>query len=166
MNYNSMKATKAGKRSYDRVSISRSSASKAKRAVKKFKANWFVVLFVFMVSVVAGYFAHSYAFKNDIYEMVSANGEVDIILGGNEPGAQTSYTELGVKCIAFGKDYSKDCTVKYFYRSDLSQDEIEVDEIDISTEGIYYAVYECPAQKYKSVKLIRNIIVLGGEDNG
>ena len=168
MDYNSMKATKSSKKPYSNWSISRDSQRSAKRAAKKVNANWFVVILVLIVGAVAGFFAHNYIFKNDVYEMVSANGTTDIILGGMEDDAVQTYTELGVKCIAFGKDYSKDCTVKYYYRSDLTQDEREVsiDEINTSNAGIFYAVYECPAQKYASVKLIRNIIVWGGEDNG
>ncbi len=168
MNYNSMKATKTSKRSYDDVSISRSSARKAKRVAKKINANWFIVILVLVVSVVGGYFAHNLAFKNDVYEMVAVGKEVDIVIGGMEEGAAQTYTEPGVKCIAFGKDYSKECTVKYFYRNDLTEDQVEVSvsEINASKPGIFYAIYECPAAKYKTVKLIRNIIVLGGEDNG
>jgi len=168
MNYNSMKATKSGKKSYSNWSISRDTQRSAKRAAKKINANWFVVVLILIIGAVGGFFAHNLLFKNDVYEMVSANGETDIVIGGMEDGAVTTYTELGVKCIAFGKDYSKECTVKYYYRSDLTEDEREVsiDEINTSNVGIFYAVYECPAQKYSSVKLIRNIIVLGGEDNG
>ncbi len=168
MNYNSMKATKSGKKSYSNWSTSRDTQRSAKRASKKINANWFVVILILIIGAVGGFFAHNLVFKNDVYEMVSANGETDVVIGGMEDGAVTTYTELGVKCIAFGKDYSKECTVKYYYRSDLTEDEreVSVDEINTSNVGIFYAVYECPAQKYASVRLIRNIIVLGGEDNG
>lgn len=167
MNYNSMKASQT-KREYKNISISRDTKNSAKKAVKKIKANWFIVGFIFVLAIVSGFFAHKFAFKNDTFEMVALNGSIDIVLGGTDENAITSYEELGVKCIAFGKDYSKDCTVKYYYRSDLTQKEIEVEKEDISTikPGIFYAVYECPAKKYSTVKLIRNIIVLGGEDNG
>ena len=167
MNYNSMKATKVS-REYKNISISRDTKKSAKKVVKKFKANWFIVCIVFIIAAVGGFYAHKFICKNDIYEMVSINGETDIIIGGSESDAITEYEELGVKCIAFGIDYSKDCEVKYYYRSDLSQKEVEVKKEDISTStpGIFYAIYECPTIKYKTVKLIRNIIVLGGEDNG
>lgn len=169
MNYNSMKATKSTKRTYDNISISRNTQKSAKRTLKKIKANWLIVAIVLIIGAIGGFFAHNLLFKTDTYEMVaSANGETDIILGGMEKDAITTYTELGVKCIAFGKDYSKECIVKYFYRSDLTEEikEVSIEEINTSNVGIFYAVYECPAQKYASVKLIRNIIVLGGEDNG
>lgn len=168
MDYNSMKATSTSRKPYSNLSISRDTKRSAKKITKKVKANWFIVVFVLIIGCVAGFFANNFVFKNDIYEMVSINGEVDIVLGGMEEDAVTEYIEYGVNCIAFGKDFSKDCTVKYFYRSDLTQDakEVTIEDITISNPGIFYAVYECPSPKYKTVKLIRNIIVLGGEDNG
>ena len=168
MNYNSMKATKTSKKPYSNISISRNTQHSAKKVVKKVNANWFVVVLVLIIGAIGGFFANNIIFKNDVYEMVAVNGETDIVLGGMENDSIKTYTELGVKCIAFGKDLSKDCTVKYYYRNDLTQNEKEVsiDEINSSNVGIFYAVYECPSPKYSSVKLIRNIIVLGGEDNG
>jgi len=168
MDYNSMKATKTSRKPYSNISISRDTQRSAKKVTKKVKANWFIVILVLVIGAVAGFFANNLIFKNDVYEMVAANGSVDIVLGGMEDDAVETYTEYGVKCIAFGKDYSKECTVKYYYRSDLTQEEkeVSVDEINTSNVGIFYAVYECPSPKYSSVKLIRNIIVLGGEDNG
>ena len=50
--------------------------------------------------------------------------------------------------------------------ADETQDEVKVDKVDETKEGIYYAVYTSPAKKYSTVKLIRNIFVLKGEDNG
>ena len=168
MNYNSMKATSSTKKPYSNISISRDTKRSAAKFTKKVKANWFVVILTLIIGCAAGYFANNFAFKNDIYEMVSINGEVDVVLGGTEDNALSTYVEYGVNCIAFGKDYSKDCTVKYYYRSDLTQEEREVsiEDISLSNPGIFYAVYECPSPKYSTIKLIRNIIVLGGEDNG
>ena len=116
------------------------------------------------------------AFPNDVYAMVEfKDGEktsADIYLKQgeieNEEFTYSSYTELGVKCIAFGKDYSDSYTVTYYYRNDLTQDEEKlngIEDIDPSKEGIYYAVYSVPVLKYKTVTLIRNIIVLRGEDD-
>lgn len=165
MNYNSMKATKVS-REYKNISISRNTKNSAKKVAKKIKANWFIVALVFIIAAAGGFYAHKFVCKNDIYEMVAINGKTDIVLGGTESDALTIYEEPGVKCIAFGKDYSKDFTVKYFYRNDLTEKEVEVKKEDITTAtpGIFYAVYESPTIKYKTVKLIRNIIVLGGEN--
>ena len=94
MNYNSMKATKVS-REYKNISISRDTTKSAKRVAKKIKANWLIVVFVFITAVAGGYFAHKYVCKNDIYEMVSLNGKTDIILGGTESDAISEYEELG-----------------------------------------------------------------------
>ena len=136
----------------------------------------FLVVGVFIGYAVTRFLVFPLAFPNDIYAMVEfKDGEktsADIYLkkdaDGSEMFTYESYTELGVKCIAFGKDYSSDYTVTYYYRNDLTKDEEKlngIEDIDTSKEGIYYAVYSVPALKYKTVTLIRNIIVLRGEDD-
>lgn len=121
-----------------------------------------------IISIAIGFFAGKMLLKNDVYEMVAyENGLVDIIIGSEDSeneGQAQYYKELGVKCVAFGKTY-KNYGVKYYYRNDLTQDPVEVERVDESVEGIYYAIYTSPSRKYKSVRLIRNIIVLRGEDN-
>ena len=134
----------------------------AAKSMKKSAVAWVVVLLFLIVGAVGGFFAHKLAFKNDVYQMVTyANGQADVYIGADED-IQT-YTELGVKCISFGKDVSNECTVKYYYRTDLTEDQIEVAKVDETKPGIYYAVYSNTSKKYKSVTLIRNIIVLGEE---
>ena len=134
----------------------------AAKSMKKSAVAWIVVLLFLIVGAVGGFFAHKLAFKNDVYQMVTyANGQADVYIGADEE-FQT-YTELGVKCISFGKDVSNECTVKYYYRTDLTEDQVEVSEVDETKPGIYYAVYSNTSKKYKSVTLIRNIIVLGEE---
>ena len=136
-----------------------------KKSAKKLKIGWLIAALFLCIGAVAGYFAHKFAFASDTYTMVVyANGKADVTIGADEE--YKSYTELGVNCVAFGKDYSKDCSVKYFYRADLTTDEVEVEKVDENVAGIYYAVYSCPSIKYKTVTLIRNIIVIVGEDNG
>ena len=163
MNYSSMKAQEKSKKQYSiDFDVSKSTKKKIKRSMKKSTISWLCVLLFFAIGVAGGFFAHKFAFANDTYQMVAyANGEADIYIGENEE-FQT-YTELGVKCVAFGKDYSKDCTVKYYYRESLADNQVEVDEVDEAVAGIYYAVYTTPASKYKTVTLIRNIIVLREE---
>ena len=166
MAYNSMKAYqyKSSARDAD-IEVSRDTKRKIKKTTKKLKLNWLIVALCLCIGAVAGFFAHKLAFASDTYAMATySNGETDITIGADEE--YKTYTELGVTCIAFGKDYSKDCSVKYFYRSDLTEDEKEVERVDENVAGIYYAVYSCPTIKYKTVTLIRNIIVIGGEDNG
>lgn len=142
---------------------------KSEKTAKKVKKYWnltaFLVVLFLVVGFVGAFFTTKYMLRNDVYEMVAYDsGDIDLVIGEEENFS--AYIERGVKCIAFGKDYSKDYIVKYYYRNDLSEDEVEVDSVDTGTAGIYYAVYEVPTIKYKTVKLIRNIIVLRSEGNG
>ena len=150
--------------SYER-DLSREEKAKLKRSVKKLSLTWIIVLIFLALGVVGGFFAHKYAFPNDTYQMVAySNGSIDITIGAEEE--HKTYTELGVKCITFGKDISSECTVKYYFRTDLSQEQVEVSKVDETVPGMYYAVYTTTSSKYKTVTLIRNIMVLGEEDNG
>lgn len=165
MDYSTMKATRAKRETTDiNVPISRKSTNKTKRGLKKLRISYILVALFLIIGVAAGFFVSKYAFKGDTFEMNSVNENIDITIGGDN--GQTSYDELGAKCVAFGKDISNEITTTYFYRSDLSVDPAQVDFVDTSKEGIYYAVYTTSNIKYKSVKLIRNIIVLRSEDNG
>jgi len=120
--------------------------------------SWISILVVLIIAFAGGFFANKLLLSKDTYAMTGA----DTIFIGSEEDVK-EYTEQGVTCIAFGKDYSKDCTVKYYYRADETEKEIEVNEVDETKAGIYYAIYSSPAKKYESVTLIRNIIVLGEE---
>lgn len=164
MDYSQMKATKQSKQKYDaKISVSRSDSKKVKRTFKTLKLNWFFVVAFLIIGVFGGFFAMKFAFHKDTFSMNAySNGEIDITIGTE--GDYTTYSELGVTCISFGKDYSKDCKITYYYRTDLTQKEEKVDSIDTSKEGIYYVVYETEVSKYKTITLIRNVIVLGEED--
>lgn len=165
MDYSKMKATKVEKSSSGtNINISKKDIKKSKTSLKRAGVSWIIVAVFLVIGAVVGYLATYFVSKNDTYEMVAyANGSYDVCIGQNED--IKTYTELGVKCIAFGKDVSKNFKVTYFYRSDLTEDEVKVDKVDESVEGIYYAVYTSPSKKYSTVKLIRNIIVLRGEDD-
>lgn len=161
--------------------IEKSARKYKKQAKKSLKKNGFslILMFVFLgVGLLSGFLISKFCvsalfFPNDTYEMVAyKQGDkysTDIYISQDidetDEFTYVSYTELGVKCIAFGKDYSRDYTVEYFYRNDLTNDEVKVDGIDVTKEGVYYAVYSIPCFKYKSVTLIRNIFVLRGEDS-
>ena len=163
MDYSNMKAREKSKKQYSiDFSVSKSTQRKVQRSMKKSAATWICAILFLIIGAVGGFFAHKLAFANDVYQMVTyANGETDIYIGADEQ--HQTYTELGVKCVAFGKDYSKDCTVKYYFRDDLTKEQVEVENVDETVAGIYYAVYTTPASKYKTVTLIRNIIVLSEE---
>lgn len=165
MDYSKMKATKQTKRqkSSAPVSVSKSDANKVKRSLGKLGISWILVFVFLIVGIGCGFLINKFAFKNDTYEMITySNGLTDICIGKDEEFK--TYTEMGVKCVAFGKDQTHYCMVNYYYRDDMTNDEIQVYKIDENVPGIYYAVYTTSHFKYKSVTLIRNIIVLGEED--
>lgn len=146
---------------------SNSKKSNANSSPKKNSNSSLALLLVILflgIGIIAGYFTMKLVFAGDVYEMNAyANGSTDITIGQNETFQE--YQELGVKCVAFGKDFSNSCTVKYYYRNNLCDDKIEVSNVGERGEGIYYAVYTSASIKYKTVQLIRNIIVLRGEDD-
>lgn len=163
MDYSSMKATKT-KRSYDGdVSVSRSSKRKMKKQAKKL--NWLIVLPMILIGLAIGFFGLKFAFRNDGFSMVEAKTVDEIMYIGGDSDYE-KYTELGVKCVSFGKDYSGEVSVTYYYRNDLSSEAKQVEKVDENVAGMYYAVYKTDAPRYKKVTLIRNIVVLGVEDNG
>ncbi len=166
MDYSGMKATKTKKQKLDTdITISRKTTNSAKRTLKRAGISWIVVILCLVIGLAGGYFGAKLAFSKDTYQMQTyASGEADVYIGKDE--TYQTYTELGVKCIAFGKDISKECSVTYFYRSDLTDDATKVDKVDETVPGMYYAVYNCKNIRFSSVKLIRNIIVLKEEDNG
>ena len=92
------------------------------------------------------------------------NGDIDITIGADEE--YQLYHELGAKCISFGKNTSNEVEITYYYRADLSEDKVQVEEVDETKAGMYYAVYTTKSPRYKTVTLIRNIYVVGVEDNG
>ena len=148
--------------------ITSSAKSKKKRTSSSKKSKkalvWTFAIIFLLIGSFGGFLTAKLICKNDVYAMVCyENGETDIVIGQDEE--YQYYRELGVKCIAFGRDCSDEYKVTYYYRNDLSMDEVEVDGVDTSVEGIYYAVYTAPSKKYSTVKLIRNIIVLRGEDD-
>ena len=163
MSHSNTKATSVSKKQFDSdIEISRSSSRRITRSMRKSSISWFLALVVLIIGFAGGFFAHKIVYSKDIYEMTAyASGKTDVFIGTD---GETTYTELGVKCIAFGKDYSKQCTVTYFYREEASDDAVEVNKVDETKAGTYYAVYKTPAKKYSSVKLIRNIFVLREEN--
>lgn len=160
-----MKATKVDRSKSSGKGVSKKDISETRSAAKKLGVSWIVVVLCIVVGALGGYFGSWLITKNDTYQMVAyADGNTDVYIGPEEDNK--FYVELGVKCVAFGKDVSKDFKVKYFFRADLTEKEVEVDKVDESKDGIYYAVYTAPSAKYSSVKLIRNIFVVKEEDNG
>lgn len=175
MDYSYMKAKEVKKKPYsyekDKAkegkrkpySYEKDLAREAKKTMKKSPVALIIILVMLVVGLVGGFFAHKYAFASDTFQMNAySTGEIDICIGADEK--YQTYTELGVTCVNFGKDVSKECTVKYYFRADMTADQVEVTKVDEKIPGMYYAVYSTTSSKYKTVTLIRNIVVLGEED--
>lgn len=157
---NSMRATRNSRRTTDiDFSVSKRNSRRIKSAMKKSSVSWLTALLVLVVGFAGGFFAHKLAFAKDTYAMIGS----DFVEIGIESETQT-YTEQGVTCVAFGKDYSKDCTITYYYQKDASEDRVQVDKVDETKAGYYYAEYKTSTSKYKSVTLIRTIFVAEVED--
>ena len=175
MDYSYMKATKKKKYSYEKDKDAprkkysyekdkeREIARLEKAAKKGFKKMNFLLAVVFLaVGVIIGFFGLKIAFSKDTFKLNEGTMTNEIMYVGADE-VYKKYEELGVTCISFGKDYSKDYTVKYYYRADLTEEVTEVSKVDETKPGMYYAVYTTKAPRYKSVTLIRNIAVLGEE---
>lgn len=124
------------------------------------KGNWliFALLIFFVVGCVGGYVTYALVCKNDCFVMVGVtDANQEIYVGANEE--QKTYIELGAKCVAFGKDISNEVTVSYKYREDATSDYVNVDKVDENVAGYYYAIYKVDNVRYKSVTLIRLIVV-------
>lgn len=172
--HESMKATKRKKYSYEKdleyaakhprkkYSYEKDLERAAKRTLKKSSLSVILVVIFLIVGAVGGFFGIKYAFRNDTFAMNTyANGQFDIVIGANEEN--TTYTELGVKCVSFGKDVSNEVEITYYYRTDLSEEQVKVDKVDETKAGMYYAVYTTNSARYKKTTLIRNIYVTGVE---
>ena len=129
----------------------------ARKGFSKAGLGWFLAILFLIVGAVAGFFAIKYAFKDDVFAMKTyENGKIDITIG--EDGDALVYTELGAKCVSFGKDYSDEVVITY-YREDATHEKVKVDKVDETKAGMYYAVYTSKSARYKSNTLIRNIYV-------
>lgn len=156
----SMRASKNSRKNTDiDFNISKRNSRRIKSAMKKSSVSWLIALLVLIVGFAGGFFAHKFAFAKDTYSMIGS----DFVEIGVQAENQT-YTEQGVTCIAFGKDYSQDCTITYYYQEDSSKERVKVDKVDETKAGYYYAEYKTSASKYKSVTLIRTIFVEGVEN--
>lgn len=148
------------------ISIPSSNVKKkvSKELSKKTNKPLVISIVIFLVlGIVLGYFSLLYLCKNDTFEMNAYDGDViDVYL--NDDDGITEYSEIGAKCVLFGKDISNEIKVEYKYREDISFDPETVAGVDSSRAGIYYAIYTIDNPRYRSVTLIRNIIVLREED--
>lgn len=166
---NETKATKKTRRTVQTKSTTKKSSKTTKtitknltKQIKKAPLWILVVILLFALGGAGGYFGYSFLCKDDMFEMVSySNGENDISIGQEED--TQVYIEKGARCIVLGKDISSQIKITYKYREDITHDAVEVDDIDETVAGTYYAIYTIDNIKYKSVTLIRNIFVMREE---
>lgn len=162
---NETKATKKTRQPIQTKSSSKSTSKNSKTITKKVTKQikkapiWILVaIFLLVLGGGGGYFGYTFLCKEDVFEMVSyTNGEDDITIGQDE--TTQVYIEQGARCVVLGKDISSQIKITYKYREDITHDAVEVDEVDESVAGTYYAIYTIDNLKYKSVTLIRNIFV-------
>ena len=121
-----------------------------------------ILLICLLVGILIGGSSLYVLTLNDCFEIVAADGEVDWEIGGESN--HRAYQELGVKCVAFGQDATDSVSIKYLYRENIYHDTEEVKMVNPEVVGIYYVVYTSNNFKYRTVQLIRNVIVVGEEE--
>lgn len=111
----------------------------AKNVVKKTHIATIMCAILFLVlGVLGGWFGYKTISKNDTFELV---GKKEITLSVGE-----TYTELGAKIVAFGKDVSGDVEI--------------TGVVDVNTEGTYFVTYTINNFKFKDVKKVRTVKVV------
>lgn len=127
------------------------------KLVKKTDGRIFLYIICFVLAAALGYLGLSMFTKNDEFVVINygETQKVDCVLNVND-----QYIEQGASCISFGKDVSKEVSVKYYYRLDMFSDYVEVSSVDTSVAGIYYACYSSENLKYSNIVLTRTIEVL------
>ena len=116
------------------------------------------VLACLILGILVGGFTFHAITKNDCFEMNTLATQIDMEIGSE--GNPSTYKELGVKCVSFGKDVSDSVQIKYLYREELTQETQEVDNIASDVAGIYYVVYTSSNFRYKTVQLVRTVKVI------
>lgn len=97
-----------------------------------------IVLIVFVVGALGGWFGYSLISKNDTFELL---GEKEITLSLHD-----TYVESGAKVVAFGKDVSKDVKIE--------------GDVNTSQVGTYYITYTINNFKFNNVKKVRVVNVV------
>ena len=124
---------------------------------------WAIFCTSFVVGAVLGILSLYMLTRHDCFTMMAtADRKIDLVIGADE--AMTDYVELGVNCVAFGKNISAKVNIAYFYREDITHDPKPVAAIDPNIDGVYYVVYTTDHWRYKNVQLIRNVFVCRKEN--
>ncbi|MBP5242219.1 MAG: hypothetical protein J6Z36_00830 [Clostridia bacterium] len=155
---NTASASSAAKKAVIAGVAAAASGAAAKKLAKKSPAALILAVLALIIGAVAGFFALNTLTQNDGYAML---GEEDFAV---DMGAD--YVDAGVKAIFLGKDYSDSVTMKYYYRENISYDQVEVSGVDTGIDGFYYVVYQSDAFPFNQVTLIRTVEVVGGDSDG
>ena len=133
------------------MALTKSEKNKLKKSLKKISPlTIFLIVLFLALGIGAGWFTMSTICKNDAVELLGTK-EIVLTVG---TGTHT-YTDEGIKAIAFGKDISS--TVKI--ESNIGEPVNGVFTIDLTTEGDYYIKYTISHFKFGEVVKYRTIIV-------
>ena len=130
----------------------------AKKLAKKSPVALILAIIALIIGVAAGFFTFNFLTQNDGYAML---GEEDFSVAMG-----STYEDAGVNAVFLGKDYADNVTKKYYYRENISYDQVEVSGVDTSVDGFYYVVYQSDTFPFNTVTLIRTIEVVGGDSDG
>lgn len=120
-------------------------AKRSKKNIEKVKKKhpfaFIVVIALFAVGIIGGYFTVKTLTKNDTFELI---GEKYIILTLGQ-----SYQDEGAKAVFFGRDVSDEIVIE--------------NNIDFSSAGQYYIKYEYSNFLYKNVVKYRYVTITSEE---
>ena len=146
---NSSKSSSGGKGTNKNAYFAEQAEKSAKRLPNIAKL---IIAFFFIMGTVASFFVLQFVCKNDCFEI---NGRKSISLSINE-----TYTDEGVKIVAFGKDISSEANITIYKGNEVVE---SFDQIDTSQEGVYQIMYTTSSFRFKDVKLIRTITIVSNE---
>ena len=120
-------------------------AKRSKKNIEKVKKKhpfaFIVVITLFAVGFIGGYFTVKTLTKNDTFELI---GEKHITLTLGQ-----SYQDEGAKAVFFGRDVSDEIVIE--------------NNIDFSSAGQYYIKYEYSSLFYKNVVKYRYVTITSEE---
>ena len=126
----------------------------AKKAVKKTHGGILAIAVIFLVlGAIIGYVGAMYITQNDCF-VINGNRETYVT-----QGTPCTYIELGATVISFGRDLSESVRIEH----DFPADENGNFTVDTSVEKTYVITYSIDDFKYRNVKKIRTITIVGGE---
>lgn len=167
------------------INISKRQQKKAVNTVKK-SPILIVIVIALIIGLVGGFFSFIFlsSFEMKDYSVNGiASSEKDYVLidmldikedylsehpDGHMENIYNSIVlkDDGFICKFFGVDISDSVTTRYYYREDISHDQEEVSEIDVTIPGVYYIEYTSSHFAFKNKTLIRTIIVTEVENDG